>query len=348
VRLLICWVLSASAAPPEAPLAPATEPELAPVPELAPATEPEPAPVPEQVPAPAPPVLEPPWWYELPLHWGLPEPAPEPPSPRPPDLAERLAEEGRALGALLRPATLLLGALLALAGALAYGGVLWLAHAARRAGYYVDRRLVGLRLLAAAAVIVGLSSCVARQILERLPLVGLVLVTSFLAGVTLLGARRAVQVASGMLLVLGARIREGDRLTAGSIAGVVEHAGLFWLRLRAPDGSVVHLPSHQLDAGAVSLSSPSRQQAVRVQLPWPGKPGPDELERVRQRAVLCPFRRGGSPVRVELLAGDEPQLEIHLQSWSQAAGAEAERWLQRTLGASARSLGAQADGSCST
>ncbi|MEZ4235609.1 MAG: mechanosensitive ion channel [Myxococcota bacterium] len=224
----------------------------------------------------------------------------------------------------------LLGLLLVLAIAVgAYRLVARVADAARDAGYDLDRRLVGLRVAAAGAAGLWVTGLVARQLLERVPLVGLALVGAFGVGAVLVLARQAVQALGGMVLILGARVREGDRITVGDVAGTVEEAGFLRLRLRRPDGAIVFVPAQALDDGPVTVSSPRRTQPVRVRAPAPD--GPQAREALRRTAVLCPYRQADSEVRIERLDGDPAHVDVVLQAWSASAAEAAEAWLRRAL-----------------
>jgi len=174
-------------------------------------------------------------------------------------------------------------------------------------------------------------SVVARYVMLRAPLVGTALLVLF-AGGALFGLAHTFQrAAGGVLLLLGHRVREGDRVTVGETTGTVEHAGPMRLRLRRADGALVWLPTSQLADAAVVVSSPRATQIVEVHLERDRRVTPEEREHLRRLAVSCPFREAATEVSVE---DAERGVRISLRAWSAGAAVRAEAWLRGGAGPS--------------
>ena len=243
----------------------------------------------------------------------------------------RIGQEIAALRWLLSSRALAALLLLVGIGAAGYALVVRLAQAARDAGYDLDRRLVGIRGIAAVGAIVWVGGWIGRRLIDGLPLIGTALIALFLGGVILLMARQVVGAVGSMLAVIGARVREGDRLTVGDVTGIVEHAGLFRVRIRRPDGSTAHVPAQQLDKHTIVVSSPRRAQTVRVRSTRGAPFTAEEIERTTWMASLCPYRQAHSEVLVARPGDDERTVEVQIQVWSASAAIEAERWLRSAV-----------------
>ncbi|MCB9697932.1 MAG: mechanosensitive ion channel [Alphaproteobacteria bacterium] len=320
---------------------PATPEPPPPEPAPEPAPPPEPAPRPRPRPAPKPP----------PEPVAAPEPEPPPmPAPTPPAtvvtpvvapvvvvpgidaLADQVSTDVRRLRELLDAGSLLGLGLLVAGGVGLYALGVRLARAARDSGFDIDRRLIGARAVAIGVIATGVTVLAARRLLDTVPLLGGLALALFLATAAVVGAQQAVRAVLGMVLVLSAKVREGDRIGIGDTTGTVEHAGLLRLRLRRADGATVWVPAHRLDLATLVVSSPRRTQAVRVRATRQAPLRADDLEQIRRSVMLCPYRQAGTELRVERADEDERTVMVQLHAWSAPAATEAERWLRRTLG----------------
>ncbi len=252
-----------------------------------------------------------------------------PAPPRPTGIEERVVFEGERVARLLSLRTEL-GLLLALAAAAGAG---WLAMAVsarlRRAGLGTDRRVQAAQVGLVVFVMVWVVGAVARRLIATLPLLGTLLFGVFLSGLALWLSREMARTAGGLARMASAGVGRGTQLVVGSVSGKVERVGILRLRLRNPDGSVVDLPVRELDD--VLVLAPAEQCPVALQVDRPGPVGQIELQRLRQVALLCPYRRTDQEVRLTRTAHDDQRLDVQLQSWSPEAARRAEAWLRRAL-----------------
>ncbi|MFH1462857.1 MAG: mechanosensitive ion channel domain-containing protein [Pseudomonadota bacterium] len=265
------------------------------------------------------------------------EPGPSP-SPPPalglqdePSLATQLLREADSVRGLLAGGGIALLLLILTVGGLGYLGVARLIRAMGRSGYAMHRRLATLRVLLVSLIVVWGASVLVRQLLLRAPLLTLILLVLFTGGALLGLASRLQQASAGIAMVLRGRIREGDRLVVGAVAGTVEHAGLLQIQLACADGSTVYLPTSALASQPVVISTPSRAQPV--ELPWPLEVPLDEAERARLLGIvtLCPYRVPGTPLSLTMADDGSHRVTVRFQAWSAPAAERAGLWLSRSL-----------------
>lgn len=239
--------------------------------------------------------------------------------------------EAQALGRLLEPITLLELALLIAAALGAYALILRGTHAVRRGGYDVERRLVGVPLVAAGVLGGWVVTVVLRRLLVDAPMFGMALVLAF-AGSAFVGAAWSLRrLLPGAILTIRGSLRAGDRLTIGAHSGVVEGVGLLGLRLRRPDGVRLIVPLHALDGETVAIASPTRAQPVRLLVERGGPIDVAERQRIQRIAGACPYRQPGTDLRVEVDPERPTRVLVHLQAWSAGGADQALRWLEATL-----------------
>jgi hypothetical protein len=87
----------------------------------------------------------------------------------------------------------------------------------------------------------------------------------------------------------------------------------------------VTVATHRLAAKAVAILTQGAPRELTIRLPWRPDEGPLALERLRERAWLCPYRAADTEVVVSADAG---AVTVSLKVWT---GAErlAEAYLSR-------------------
>ena len=267
---------------------------------------------------------------------GPPPPAadaagPDAPPAQATGLSAQLLHDAGAVARLLAPGSLLqLSFLLLVAGA-AFAVFSALARAVRRAGFDVLRRLTGLQLLVTLLLAVWVGERVARHLLDEAPLLASVVTVVFAATLAGTLAWRLQQVVVGGALTLRGNLRAGDRVTLGDATATLERVGLLRMRLRSDDGAIVFVPLRALAEETVTVASPTRTQAVTVQLTTDAPPTALDRERWRRVAVACPYREAGSRVWIENDGPSTTLVRVHIQVWGVRAVDAARDWLEDRL-----------------
>lgn len=249
-----------------------------------------------------------------------------PSEPPPSGVADTLASEARALIELLSLSafgTLLLWLIVGIAAILFTERLI---QRARAIGLDPDGQAGGVRLLVRGTIVVFLAVAALRELIEVAPVI-----TAVAAGVTgAVGAlsllRRLPGLVSGYGLALTGKLREGDDVSVeGGLSGRVERLGPFETHLRRTDGALVTVATHRLAAKAVAILTRGAPRELTLRLVWRPDEGQIAIERLRERAWLCPYRAAETEVVVN---ADVSSVTVSLKVW---AGAErlAEAYLAR-------------------
>jgi small-conductance mechanosensitive channel len=135
----------------------------------------------------------------------------------------------------------------------------------------------------------------------------------------------------GIAVTLRRRIRVGDRVKVGSHEGVVREIGLTQLHLRGADGSTVLVPNRLMAELPVVVERARNSVPVRVRLKVEHKLTPAQLERLRQIALLSPYRAPDSLIDVSRNPEDEYAISVEIQAWSGRAQRDARAQLESAL-----------------
>ncbi len=136
---------------------------------------------------------------------------------------------------------------------------------------------------------------------------------------------------AGATISAGGRIAAGDHLEVQGRSGVVVRLGPLSTQIRGEDGSLLYLPNRLLLREPFSTRSPDRTALVRVTRDLKRAVTADDRERARRAALLCPYRRQGSPVTV---TGDATgELRVSFRSPSDELARRAADYLDAMLAA---------------
>lgn len=193
------------------------------------------------------------------------------------------------------------------------------------------RRRLG--LLASALRILGLLIGVAGllgRLIARAPILGLVASVVLLALAGLIAPMQLRNLASGLSLATRARLREGDLVTIGALAGTVRDIGLLRVSLRTADGGITHVPAADFEREAVTVGS--RHAAVPIEARVSVGPEFDgrALERLRRALWLSPYRRADTEPRI-VFDNEAGRVEVRLDTWAALSVTEVERHLRALL-----------------
>lgn len=245
-------------------------------------------------------------------------------------LGARLLAGFDALGEI-SPLALLVWLLFVLAVAL---GLAWGGPALVRMAWHLGldpRRRLGLvaSALRILGLFVGVAGCL-RPVLVRAPLLGLLGALVLLALVGLIAPTQLRNLASGLALATRTRLREGDLVTIGALAGTVHDIGLLRISLRTVDGGLTYVPASDLDREVVTVGS------RRAAIPIEGRVlvGPDfderRLERLRRALWLSPYRRARTDPRVRFDV-ETGRVDVRIDTWTATSTVEVERHLRALL-----------------
>ena len=206
-----------------------------------------------------------------------------------------------------------------------------LARRAAAAGLDPAGSLARLALIGTAAVVLGAGGLLLRALLGRAPSVA-PWVLGLLALVAAAGLATVFRdFVAGLGIALRQRIRTGDRIQVGALAGRVERVGLLALRLRAPDGATIYLPTHRLQIEAIEIAHAHRGSPVEVRV-HAERPLPRAVQtRIRTLAVLCPYRDPNAGLVLEGEGAGATSITVRFGVWSVAAVEPARAQLSQAI-----------------
>lgn len=253
-----------------------------------------------------------------------------PPMPPATSLDDRLLAELNALAELSLFAVIVWCVfVIAVAWALAWAGPA-IVRTAWRLGSDSRRRL---GLLASGLRIAGLLTGFAGlfgPLLSRAPMLGLVatIVTLALAG--LVAPMQLRNLASGLSLAPRSRLREGDLVTIGALAGTVRDIGLLRISLRTADGGITHVPAADFEREAVTVGSRHATVPIEAQVSVGPEFDDRSLERLRRALWLSPYRRADSEPRLAFNS-ETSRVEVRIDTWAAMSTSEVERHIRALL-----------------
>ncbi len=187
-----------------------------------------------------------------------------------------------------------------------------LVHRIWRAGYDPNRRLALALTLVRFVLMCGwLALALALVLLPTFESWSPIVAASVAGGLILASLPAMQNVIAGLYLSARGDLREGDAISIGGTVGTVREVGLGRLRLRKDDGTTALIPNRLLLREPVEVQRASGRARIDVTLDDRVYEASD-IVKIRQVALLCPYRVASTPVHVHYKAGE---VRVQLQTW---------------------------------
>lgn len=255
-------------------------------------------------------------------------------------LGDRLVADAQALQALLTSRAVLFFPIAVLLGWAASRALKVLVLTAWRLGIDPQHRLGRYRALWDFGLALAVAWAIVARLVAAAPILALGGLGLALGALTVALREQIQNVAVGLAIVARRRLRDGDRVIIGELAGTVTRVELTRIELRRPDGARIHIPARLL--GQQALVVGHAKHTVPVAATVEITPGNEAAAATiaRRVALLSPYRAVGSTVDIQRLEGS---VRVEIQAWSASAAddarAQLEASLSRELGAGAPRVG---------
>ncbi len=252
----------------------------------------------------------------------------ETPPPGGSSLGSEILLEFRTLTTLLTPGLVLYLMAVFFVALGARRGIGWITKLAWRLGADPRHRLSRVKGGLDLGVVLLATVVAARPFFVAVPLVSSIGLAVFGLVVAVALPEWVQSLVAGLSLTRRAQFREGDRIEVGDVEGAVERMGLLRTVLRASDGSSVSVPNRDIVRRAIRVGGELSAVPVTIELPPETSGTSAARERARRLAWLSPYRRAGSPPRLE---EREHRLVLGIQTWCTADPGRARQALEQAI-----------------